>query len=105
MAQWIDTYDEPTKLGQIGFLVMIQDQNNMAERWQLRDRPPYTNGSHEPRLEGWCGTTDNRAIYGRGMARITRVARNGRALVTPLTGQDLTDALEELGFPELDPSV
>lgn len=107
MAQWIDTdWDSDLKVGTVGFLVRVQNQNErgMPERWSLRDRPPYTNGSHEPRLTGWCGTTDNRAVYGHGMAKVVRVARNGRALVVSLEGAELSAALEELGFPGLDPA-
>ena len=35
------------------------------------------------------------------MARVERLARNGRALVRKLDGDELAAALEELGYPEL----
>ena len=37
-----------------------------ADRVQVWANAPRTNGSHEPRTEGWCGTTDGWATYARG---------------------------------------
>lgn len=101
MAIWIDGYE--LSVGEVGFLIECVPEGR-ATRYHLNDRPPYTNLSHEPRLHGWCGTTDNVARYGHGMARVTRVARNGRALVVPLHGQELVRALEDAGFPGLAPT-
>jgi len=102
MSIWIENYDGQP-VGTIGFLVQVAPERG-GERYHLSDRPPYTNQSHEPRLRGWCGTDNNVARFGCGLARITRCARNGRALVTQLEGAALSAALEELGFPELDPA-
>ena len=41
------------------------------DHWVLRDEPGRTNVSHEPRVEGWLGTTDNVARFGRGCVRAT----------------------------------
>ena len=102
MSQWIGGEFSDYTVGQVGFLVLVSPEQR-ADRYDLRDSPPHTNQSHEPRLNGWCGTTDNVAVYGRGMARVVRVARNGRALVVPLEGEDLRAALDTLGYPELMP--
>jgi hypothetical protein len=52
---------------------------------------------------GWCGSYNDLSTSGCGMARVVRVARNGRALVETLAGYDLAAALDELGYPELYP--
>jgi hypothetical protein len=39
--------------------------------------------------------------YGRGVVRVERVARNNRAFVIELTGDELESALDRLGYPEL----
>ena len=42
------------------FLAKITEENHgCAQHYQLRDRPCRTNRSHEPKLEGWCGCTNN----------------------------------------------
>jgi hypothetical protein len=98
---WIDGYE--LSVGDIGFLVEVCPEQR-ADYCVLQDRPAYTNQSHEPRLYGWCGTTNNVARFGQGVARVIRCAKNGRACVQALEGAELTAALEELGFPELDPA-
>ena len=104
MTRWIGP-DETLTVGQVGFLVEFSNAIRRSERYELRDRPPYTNQSHEPTLVGWCGSYNDLSTTGHGMARVVRLARNGRALVEELAGADLTAALEELGYPELDPST
>lgn len=104
MAQWIDeSAEDGYQIGQVGFLTRTSPQGK-ADIWRLCDRPLRTNQSHEPRLTGWCGETNNVNRNAEGMARVVRIARNGRALVMPLEGAELTAALEELGYPELDPA-
>lgn len=102
MRQWMDG-DSQHGIGDVGFIVEIHNTNNGGERFRLDDVPPHTNRSNEPTLEGWCGETDNVSIYGRGMGKVVRIARNGRMLVETLAGTELTAALETLGYPELDP--
>lgn len=97
--QWIDD-DGRHAVGDVGFLRRVCPQGQV-ERYDLDDRPPRTNRSHEPRLYGWCGETQNVNVYGAGMARVVRVAKNGRALIEHLRGADLVHALEETGYPEL----
>lgn len=99
MGRWIDTTDCEVNEGDVGFLVEVQDQNNASERWSLRERPAHTNQSHEPRLTGWCGTTNNRAVFAHGLARIAKTNSNGRVKVE---GVDATEELlDGLGYPEL----
>ena len=99
-TRWIGP-DDTLTVGTIGFLIEHSNENTGVSRFELRDTPPYTNRSHEPRLTGWCGTWNNVGTYGQGMARVKRLARNGRALVRKLDGDELAAALEELGYPEL----
>jgi hypothetical protein len=40
-----------------------------------------------------------------GLVRVTRVCKNGRALVRELEGVELYTALESLGYPELVPEI
>jgi hypothetical protein len=102
---WIDennAYDH--EVGRVGFLVSVKPQGR-AERLDLRDRPAHTNQSHEPRLTGWCGETNNVNVHAQGLAEVVRVAKNGRILLRTTEDPDaITAALEELGYPELDPT-
>lgn len=108
MALWIDGYDvEPmeSQVGAVGFLVERTDENRGgAVRYLLRDHPPRTNRSHQPRLRGWCGTTNNICVHGCGLARISRIAKNGRVCLTtiPAGTQAEADALETLGYPGIE---
>lgn len=86
---WIDHDYADHAAGRVGFLV------------ELRSRPAHTNKSHEPRLHGWCGTTDDVSTNAHGMAVVTRVAKNGRALIRRLQDEELAAALEAHGYPDL----
>lgn len=99
-TMWIGP-DESLRAGDVGFLVERSHNLHGTSRYGLCDTPAHSNLSHEPRLHGWCGTTDDVATYGRGMARVERLAKNGRALVRVLTGDELAEALEEHGYPDL----
>ena len=103
-AMWIGPTNDVIngfEVGMTGFL--IHKSNSIAgwDRYEIRDTPAHTNQSHKPRLKGWCGTYNDVATYGAGMVRVERVARNGRAFVRQLAGDDLEQALEELGYPDL----
>lgn len=89
--------------GDFGFLVFTSHYTQHWERYDLRDTPAYTNQSQEPMLSGWCGSYNDVSTYGRGMWKVERVARNGRAFIRRLEGDCLKDALEELGYPDLMP--
>ena len=97
--KWIDCDD--LAVDQKGFLVCIEPFQ-AAERYELRDRPPLTNQSREPRVVGWCGTGNAGAVYACGLWEVVKLARNGRAKICQLVErQEIAAALEELGFPEL----
>jgi hypothetical protein len=101
MAQaiWCDEDDVEVVGSQVGFLVRVVRENERSERHVLKARPAHTNRSHEPRLHGWCGTDDNIARYGCGLARVSRVAGNGRAQLVRV--EPTTEILESLGYPGL----
>jgi hypothetical protein len=101
--KWIDCY-YTTKSGDIGYLVETLDTSSGRTSWSVRDRPLRTNRSHEPRLTGWCGETDNRSRYARGVVKVTRVnAAQDRAQISSLSGPELAEFLENDGHPELIP--
>jgi hypothetical protein len=101
-TMWIGP-DETLEVGDVGFLVERRDITRGSATFSLQERPPYTNQSNEPRLEGWCGTWNDLSTHGRGCARVIKVARNGRALVKTLSGSELSAVVEELGYPDLAP--
>jgi hypothetical protein len=97
---WINGDDYHMVEGNIGFLVFVVPQTG-EDHYVLREHPALANQSREPRLTGWLGTTDNVARYGQGLARITKIARNGRFRIQRLEVGDADAALNELGYPEL----
>ena len=100
MAQqiWTDE-DRVFSTTEIGFLVRKHFDLQRRDVWVLSDRPAHTNQSHQPRLYGWCGTTDDISVNAEGLGRVVRVAKNGRARLVRV---DVTPAaLEALGYPEL----
>lgn len=97
-TMWIGP-DLTLEVGQTGFLI---EQSHATQGWNrriLHCLPAYTNVSHQPKLNGWCGTWNDVATYGRGVWVVERIARNGRAFIRELTGEDLRAALEDLGYP------
>lgn len=103
-SRWIGP-DPMLEAGDVGFLIENANENTGGSQFFLRDTPACTNQSHEPRLHGWCGTWNNVGTHGHGMARVERVAKNGRAFVVELTGDELNDALDECGYPELQRNI
>ena len=99
--RWIGTEGDTFTVGETGFLVEITHTTNGWTRFSLRDHPPKTNQSFKPMLHGWCGSYNDVSTFGRGMARVERVAKNGRAFVRELTGDELVAALEDFGYPDL----
>lgn len=102
-SKWIGP-DELLRLDDVGFLVEFSNPSKGSENWVLRALPACGNRSGEPMLYGWCGSFNDLSTNAHGMARVVRVARNGRVLVAPITGAELAGALEELGYPEMNPS-
>jgi hypothetical protein len=89
------------EMGQVGFLIERENVNKGGKGLRLSDHPPITNLSHQPRLHGWCGTTNDVAVYARGMAKVVRVCKNGRAQVAKIEGDELKAALNDFGYPDL----
>ncbi len=98
-TMWVGP-QEDLGVGDVGFLINFSE--GAHDSYVVRDTPAHTNMSHQPQLNGWCGTTNNRATYGCGMVKVERMAKNGRAFVRQLEGADLDAALEEFGYPGLD---
>ncbi len=99
-SRWIGP-DPALSVGDIGFLIENAHENSGGSLFFLRDTPAHTNRSHEPRLHGWCGSWNNVSTEAHGLVRVERLARNGRAFVIELSGGELAEALEDLGYPEL----
>jgi hypothetical protein len=98
---WIDA-DYDTQAGQIGFLIEREHNLQGWRKLHISDVPAHGNMDHRPHLNGWCGTTNDVAVYAHGMARVVKISKNGnRAYVHRLFGTDLSSALEEAGYPEL----
>ena len=102
-SMWIGP-DETLSAGDVGFLIAQTNVLRSSTRYELRGIPAHTNQSHEPRLHGWCGTYNDLSTGARGVVRVERTAKNGRAFVRELAGGELTAALDELGYPELTPA-
>ena len=110
MTKWIDAdvYGEgPSKVGEVGYLVERIDENNCcATSYALYMSPQRTNRSREPRLTGWCGTTNNICKNACGVWRVVRVNHAGdRIQIARLNGVELDAFLRESGYPELVPAV
>ena len=43
-----------------------RDQYVDLDRIEIRTAPAKTNMSHQVRIEGWCGTTNDWAVYAHG---------------------------------------
>lgn len=97
---WIGPNDS-LQVGDIGFLIERSHARHRTEVMELCDLPAHTNGSNKPRLYGWCGSYNDLSTYARGMGRVERLAKNGRAYVRLLEDEEIPPALEDLGYPEL----
>ncbi len=76
-ARWHDfSNSEPSK-GDICFVVTTHDTSSGREYYEARSEPWKTNQSHEERLRGWLGETNNKSRRAQGRARITSVQRDG----------------------------
>jgi hypothetical protein len=103
---WIgpDIRDVRLEVGAVGFLIERVNEFQGSRHFTLEAHPPRTNQSHMPRLTGWCGTTNNVGVFGHSIAKVTRLARNGRAEVCELVGAELRAAALHLGYPDLIPA-
>lgn len=94
---WID--DASYAVGDIGFLVRTSPQGQ-SERYSLNQRPAHTNRSHEPKLFGWCGETNNVSVDAEGLAEVVKILPSGRAQIKKV--EATLERLEALGYPELE---
>lgn len=100
-ARWIGNEFEIYSVGDVGFLIETHHHLKGWTHYALREHPAKTNQSLRPRLVGWCGTTNDVCCMACGMARVVRMAKNGRALVCTLSPEETRSALENLGYPDL----
>lgn len=97
---WIDSDSYENKIGDLRYLVETLNTSNGRTSWSLYERPLRTNQSHQPRLNGWCGETDNRSRYARGVVRVMALnAAGDRCRIAQVTGDELQAFLERDGFP------
>lgn len=60
------------EVGEEGVLVSRSPERGKTE-WLLQADPPLTNSSREPKVAGWCGTTNNVSITAHGWHRVVKV--------------------------------
>jgi hypothetical protein len=102
IMRWID--GEDLSAGDIGFLVESVHVLHQTSRYGLYDRPCHTNLSHAPKLTGWCGSTNDISRYAKGLARVVRIAGNGRVQIAEIDGAEGAAWLRDVaGYPELVP--
>jgi hypothetical protein len=103
VPKFIDGDDCEIKEGEIGFLVERSNPIKHSDRWGLSYRPAYTNQSRMPRLDGWCGSTNDVSVYAHGLARAGEAnANTGRVRISTVAdATEIEEALETLGYPEL----
>lgn len=77
---WIDCCNYDTNVGDVRYLVEVLNTSSGRTSFSLNERPLRTNRSLQPRLWGWCGETDNRSRYARGVVRIASVNQGGRSM-------------------------
>lgn len=87
--------------GDKGFLVELHHKTEGWTNHQLRAHPAMAAKSFKPYLYGWVDEHSTITTKALGMVQVVQVAPNGRALVTPLQGDELVAALHEYGYPEL----
>lgn len=99
-TMWIGP-DDCLAVGDAGFLVERSHALQGWRRYSLDSLPAHTNQSRQPRLYGWCGTTNDISVQAHGMAQVVRIAANGRVLVQVLEADELGAMLQAVGYPEL----
>lgn len=100
-TQWIGDEISSFNVGDVGFLIRKYHATKGWEKFELRDHPGKTNMSLEIKLDGWLGSTNDISATALGVWKVVRVAKNGRAQVARLEGNDEAAALEELGYPDI----
>jgi len=99
MAFWAEENEGALKVGEIGFVVEVDREG--VSRTTIQGRPARTNMSHEARLRGYCGETNNVVITAKGCAEILRRSTRdeNRVQVRALPDADprVVELWEELG--------
>lgn len=91
MALWINAWG--LKEGQIGFVKWREHERTGKTVYSLESSPANE-------IWGCAGTTDNVAVFGNGVGRVTRITASNRARIE-LIGRDTAEEaklLEELGY-------
>jgi hypothetical protein len=83
--------------GDVGFLLEMTPPSGVP-RLELRDSPARTMDWTDVLYGMIEGKTNVEAL---GVARVTGVSPNGRGKVVTLWGDELTAALDELGYPDI----
>jgi hypothetical protein len=100
--KWYSITPDDVSASGTGFLV---ERSHELEHWEtasLQASPASTNMSHRPRLVGWCGTTNNVGVYGRGIGVLVKWNSAGdRALIREATPEEAAKFLEAEGWTDL----
>jgi hypothetical protein len=102
-TEWVGPFcaSDHISIGTVHFLTFMYFHNSDEHRFDLRDKPARSIHSQKPTLVGSCGGFKNVSLEARGLVRVIRVCKNGRALVRKLEGAELATALDSLGWPQL----
>lgn len=65
------------QIGETVYLTRRVDLRTSATSYHVSTEPPRTNMSREVSVHGWCGTTNDVAVYGEGRAILTKWASSG----------------------------
>jgi hypothetical protein len=98
MAFWATENEGTLAVGDVGFVVERSHEGvDVTQVWKL---PARTNMSHEAKLRGYCGETNNIVITARGACEILRRSTRDpdRVQVRALADDDqrVVDLWEEL---------
>ena len=100
MNAWIDN-SNGYRVGDVGFLLEYTwHAKGGKSQMRLSDRPGQANMSGRIIVDGWCGESNNVSVYAYGVARVSRVCKNGRAQVVRLWMNEALKAYESLGYIE-----
>lgn len=68
-------YDGEITLKPGTYYLLLRSPQQGDDSYHLRREPGRTNSSHETRLHGWLGTTNNVAWYAEGCVRVNEDGR------------------------------
>jgi hypothetical protein len=99
MATWIDG---DYAVGHVGFRIDTSNPIRQTASTLLTQHPAHTNASCQPRLYGWCGSTNDTNTYALGLAKVVRQGRHGRVQIVEVRAlAEIAQFLEEVGYPDL----